>query len=131
MKHTIAGNTIRARGETSLGMWIASNEALVENNEISSEKQSATGISVSSAQCRILKNKIEGIGKAAIGIAPNKSLTGSNNKCEDNDVSAFKASVAEVNLLKDSKNNLVVGSGGKAKDLGVDNQIKGLTRITE
>ncbi len=131
MKHVIVGNTIRARGETSLGMWIASNEALVENNGISTEKQSATGIAVNSAQCRILKNKIEGIGKAAIGVTPNKSLTGSNNKCEDNDVSAFKASVAEISLLKDSKNNIVVGNSGKAKDLGIDNQIKGLTRITE
>jgi hypothetical protein len=46
-------------------------------------------------------------------------------------VSAFKASVAEVSLFKDSKNNIVVGSGGKAKDLGIDNQIKGLTRVTE
>ena len=114
-----------------MGMWIASNEALVENNEISTEKQSATPIRVASAQCRILKNKFEGMGNAAIIIAPFKSLTGSNNKCEDNDVSAFKASVAEVSLLKDSKNNIVVGSGGKAKDLGIDNQIKGLTRITE
>jgi hypothetical protein len=131
MKHTIAGNTVRARGETSMGMWIASNEVLVENNEISTERQSATSIRVASAQCRILKNKFKGMGTEAIVIAPLKSLTGSNNRCEDNDVSAFKASVAEVSLLKDSKNNIVVGSSGKAKDLGIDNQIKGLTRITE
>ena len=131
MKHTIAGNTVRARGETSMGMWIASNEVIVENNQIITEKQSAAPIRVNSAQCQILKNKIEGIGIAAIVIAPLKSLTGSNNRCEDNDLSAFKASVAEVSLLKDSKNNIVVGSGGKAKDLGIDNQIKGLTRITE
>jgi hypothetical protein len=131
MKHTIAGNTVRARGETSMGMWIASNEVIVENNQIITEKQSAAPIRVNSAQCQILKNKIEGIGIAAIVIAPLKSLTGSNNRCEDNDVSAFKASVAEVSLLKDSKNNIVVGNSGKAKDLGIDNQIKGLTRVTE
>jgi len=131
MKHTIAGNTVRARGETSIGMWIASNEALVENNEISTEKQSAVPIRVASAQCRILKNKFKGLGTEAIVISPFKSLTASNNKCEDNDMSAFKASVAEVSLLKDSKNNTVMGSGGKAKDLGIDNQIKGLTRVTE
>jgi hypothetical protein len=131
MMHTIAGNIVRARGETSMGMWIASNEVLVENNQIITEKQSASGIRVNSAQCRILKNRIEGMGTAAILIAPIKSLTGSNNKCENNDVSAFKASDAEVSLLKDSKNNIVVGSSGKAKDLGIDNQIKGLTRVTE
>jgi len=131
MKHTIAGNTVRARGETSMGMWIGSNEVIVKNNQIITEKQSATPIRLIGAQCRILKNKIEGIGSAAIVIAPSKSLTGSNNKCEDNDVSAFKASVAEVSLLTDSKNNTVMGSGGKAKDLGIDNQIKGLTRVTE
>jgi hypothetical protein len=71
------------------------------------------------------------MGTAAILIAPLQSLTGSNNKCEDNDVSAFKASVAEVSLLKDSKNNIVVGSSGRVKDLGIDNQITGLTRVTD
>jgi hypothetical protein len=131
MKHTIAGNIVRARGETSMGMWIGTNEVLVENNDINTEKQSATGIRVNSAQCRILKNRIEGMGTAAIWIAPVKALTGSNNRCEDNDVSAFRPSVAEVSLLKDSKNNTVVGSSGKVKDLGIDNQIKGLTRVTE
>jgi hypothetical protein len=114
-----------------MGMWIASNDMIVENNQIITEKHSATGIRVNSAQCRILKNRIEGMGTAAILIAPVKSLTGSNNRCEDNDVSAFRPSVAEVSLLKDSKNNTVVGSSGKAKDLGIDNQIKGMTRVTE
>jgi len=131
MKHIIAGNTVRARGETSMGMWLGTNEVVVDNNEISTEKKSATGIRVNGAQCRILKNKFKGTGTEAIVIAPIKSLTGSNNRCEDNDVSAFKASVAEVSLLKGSKNNIVVGSGGKVKDLGIDNQIKGLTRVTE
>jgi hypothetical protein len=64
-------------------------------------------------------------------IAPSKALTGSKNKCEDNDVSGFKATVAEVSLDKDSKNNIVVGSSGKVKDLGIDNQITGLTRVTD
>jgi hypothetical protein len=131
MKHTVAGNTVRARGETSMGMWIGTNEVLVENNDISTEKQSATGIRVNGAQCRILKNKFKGMGTEAIVIAPLKSLTGSNNGCENNDVSSFKASIAEVSLLKGSKNNIVAGSGGKVKDLGIDNQIKGLTRVTE
>ena len=64
-------------------------------------------------------------------IRPAQSLTGNDNKCEDNDVNGFKASIAEVSLGKESRNNIVVGSSGKAKDLGIDNQIKGLTRITE
>jgi hypothetical protein len=34
----------------------------------------------------------------------------------------YKASVAEVRLEKDSKNNFVVGSSGWVKDLGIDNQ---------
>ena len=71
------------------------------------------------------------MGTAAIVIAPNQSLTGSNNKCENNDVSSFKASLAEISLEKDSKNNIVVGSKGRAKDLGVDNKIKGLTRVKD
>ena len=131
IKAAVKNNIVRARGETSMGMWIASNGMIIENNQIITEKQSATGIRINSAQCRILKNKIEGVGIAAILIAPVRALTGSNNGCEDNDVSSFKASVAEVSLLKDSKNNTVVGSGGKAKDLGIDNQIKGLTRVSE
>jgi hypothetical protein len=49
MKHTITNNTVRARGETSMGMWIASNEVIVENNQISTEKQSAIPIRVNSA----------------------------------------------------------------------------------
>ncbi len=131
MKHTIANNTVMARGETSQGIWIASNEVIVENNQIITEKQSATPIAVRSAHCQILNNKIEGMGASAIFIGPSQSLTGSNNKCEGNDLNAFKASVTEVIFDKDSKNNIVVGSSGKAKDLGIDNQIKGLTRVTE
>jgi hypothetical protein len=131
MKAMITKNTVRARGETSMGMQIASNEMIVENNEIITEKESATPIRVNSSQCRILKNRIEGVGGAAIAIVPSRALTGSNNRCEDNDLSAFKASVAEVILEKDSKNNIVVGSSGKVKDLGIDNQITGLTRVPE
>ena len=114
-----------------MGMYIGSNEVIVENNQIITEKQSATPIRINSAQCRISSNKIEGMGTAAILIEPFQSLTASNNKCEGNDVSAFKASVAEVSLGKDSKNNIVVGSSGRIKDLGIDNQITGLTRVTD
>jgi len=131
MKHTIVNNIVRARGETSMGMWIASNEVIVQNNQIITEKQSATPIQVNSAYCQILKNMIEGTGTSAIFIGPVRSLKGSNNKCEENDLSAFKASVTEVILDKDSKNNIVRGSAGKVKDLGTDNQIMGLTRVTE
>jgi len=131
MKHTITNNTVLARGETSMGMWIASNEVIVENNQITTEKQSATPIVVRSAHCQILNNKIEGMGASAILIGPSQSLIGSNNKCEGNDLNAFKASVTEVILDKDSKNNIVRGSSGKVKDLGIDNQIMGLTRVTE
>lgn len=131
MKHTITNNTVLARGETSMGMWIASNEVIVENNQITTEKQSATPIVINSAQCQILKNKIEGMGVSAIFISPLRSLKGSNNNCEGNDLNAFKASVIEVILDKDSQNNIVRGSSGKVKDLGIDNQIVGLTRVTE
>jgi len=131
MKHTITNNTVRARGETSVGIFIGTNKALVENNQITTEQTSANGIVINSAQCRILKNKIEGMGTAAIVIAPDKSLTGSNNRCENNDVSSFRASLAEISLGKDSKNNTVVGISGRAKDLGIDNQIKGLTRVRD
>jgi hypothetical protein len=110
MKATITNNTVRARGETSMGMWIASNDMIAENNQIITEKQSATPIRVNSAHCQILNNKIEGIGGAAIVIAPSRSLTGSNNKCENNDLSAFKAEKAEIIFEKDSKNNFVVGT---------------------
>ena len=131
MKATIANNTVMARGETSMGMWIASNEVIVENNQITTEKQSATPISINSGYCQILRNKIEGVGASAIFISPLRSLKGSNNNCEGNDLNAFKASVTEVIHDKDSKNNIVRGSSGKVKDLGMDNQIMGLTRVTE
>jgi len=131
MKHMIINNTVKARGETSQGMWIASNEVIVEHNEIITEKQFATPIVVRSAHCQILNNKIEGMGASAILIGPSQSLKGSNNNCEGNDLNAFKASVIEVILDKDSKNNVVRGSSGKVKDLGIDNQIMGLTRVTE
>lgn len=131
MKHTVTNNTVLARGETSMGMWIASNEVIVENNQITTEKQSSTPISINSGYCQILRNKIEGVGASGIYISPNKSLIGSNNKCVGNDLSAFKAREAEVIFAKDSRNNLVEGSSGKVKDLGMDNQITGLTRVTE
>jgi hypothetical protein len=134
MKHTIMNNSIKALGETSMGVCIVTNEATVENNQISTEKQSASPITVRGAQCQIVKNRIQGSGATAILIGPSQALTaltGSNNKCEDNDVSAFKASVAEVSLEKNSKNNIVIGSSGRAKDLGIDNKIAGLTRVTD
>lgn len=105
MKHTIVNNIVRARGETSMGMWIAANEVIVENNKIITEKQSATPIHISSGYCQILKNKIEGTGASAIFIGPVRSLKGSNNRCEGNDLSTFSAAEAEVILAKDSKNN--------------------------
>jgi hypothetical protein len=71
------------------------------------------------------------MGVSAIFISPVRSLKGSNNNCEGNDLNAFKASVIEVILDKDSQNNIVRGSSGKVKDLGIDNQIMGLTRVTE
>ncbi len=134
MKHTIRNNSIKALGETSMGVAIVTNEAIVENNQISTEKQLASPITVRGAQCQIVKNKIQGSGATAIAIGPSQvltALTGSNNKCEDNDVSAFKASIAEVSLEKNSKNNIVVGSSGRVKDLGIDNKITGLTRVAD
>ncbi len=131
MKHTIAGNTIKARGETSIGIWIASNEALVEDNEIITEKRWANPIRVSSAKCRILENKIHGMGTTAIYISPIRSLTASNNKVKGNNVTTFKASVTHVYLGKNSKDNIVAGSSGTAKDLGIDNQIDGLIQIAD
>jgi hypothetical protein len=131
MKATITNNTVRALGETSMGMWIASNEVIVENNQIITEKQSATSIFINSGYCQIMRNKIEGMGASAIYISPSKSLIGSSNRCRENDLSAFKAEKADVIFDKESKNNSVEGGAGKAKDLGMDNQIKGLKRITE
>jgi hypothetical protein len=134
MKHTIINNSIKALGETSMGVCIVTNGATVENNEISTQKQSASPITLRGAQCQIVKNKIQGSGAVAILIGPSMAfpaLTGSNNKCEGNDASAFKASIAEVSLEKDSKNNIVIGSVGRVKDLGIGNQITGLTRVTD
>ena len=131
MKHTLLNNTITARGETSMGMWVAANGVIVEGNEIITEKQSANPIIINSSHCQILKNKISGMGNGGILIIPKSALTGSNNKCVGNDLSLFKASVAEVILDKDSKNNIVEGSSGRVKDLGIDNQITGLTRVTD
>jgi len=58
MKATIT--TIgQGTGRNLYGMWIGSNEAIVESNQIITEKQSATPILIRSAHCQILRNKIE------------------------------------------------------------------------
>jgi hypothetical protein len=56
---------------------------------------------------------------------------GSKNFLIGNDFSQFKASLCDVALVKDSKNNVVCGSSGTIVDQGLGNQVIGLKSVAK
>ena len=130
-KYIVINNGIRTRGQTSIGILVLSDNAVISNNAVLAEGSEAIGIGYTASNSYIAHNRIEGRGAHAIRITPMKDQLGSKNFLYANDFSQFKASRCDVALVKDSKNNVVCGSSGTVVDQGSGNQIEGLKSVAK
>jgi hypothetical protein len=131
MKHTIIYNSIRTLGETSSGIAVFTNGAVVSDNTLVSEGSNARSLVLSGADGYVAHNRIEGIGSHALVVRVWKPLTGSNIVFVDNDFNSFKSSVVDVLFEKETNNNVFFGSGGTVIDFGYGNQITGLKAVSQ
>lgn len=130
-KYIVMNNAIRTRGKISIGIFVASDNAVISNNAVLAEGPDSRPIVYSASNGYIAHNKIEGTGSRAIQIVPMRGQAGSKNVLVGNDFSQFKASVCDVAFEKDSKNNMVCGSSGTVVDQGSGNQIEGLRSVAK
>jgi len=130
-KYIVINNAIRARGQTSMGIFVPSDNAVISNNAVLAEGSEAWGIIHFTSNCYIAHNRIEGRGAHAIQIVPMRGQLGSKNFLIGNDFSQFKASRCDIALEKDSKYNVVGGSSGTVVDQGSGNQIEGLKSVAK
>jgi hypothetical protein len=130
-RYIVINNAIRTKGTTSVGIFVASDNAVISNNAVVAEGSDSRPIVYPASNGYIAHNKIEGVGNRAMQIIPMRGQPGSKNVLVKNDFSQFKASVCDVTFEKDSKNNLVSGSSGTVVDQGSGNQIEGLKSVTQ
>jgi hypothetical protein len=130
-KYTIVNNSIRARGEASLGIAGFTNGVVIEANSVITESPSALPLFLSSGNGYIAHNKIEDKGSHGLTVRPWGPLKGSNNVFVGNEFDLFKASVVDVLFEKGANNNLLIGSSGTVNDLGSGNQIEGLKPVSK
>lgn len=121
-KITISKNTIQANGALSSGIISLSDGTVIQENHIELNNGPKTkGITQFGSNGTISKNKIVGTGTWAIGTVSWKSLKGSGNTFELNDLSGFKASTADFYCT--GNNNTFVGPECKVVDKGEGNNI--------
>jgi hypothetical protein len=130
IKYTIINNAVRVRGEASIGICPFADGAVVASNGILAEG-GAFVLAIANSNGYVAHNKIEGVGRHAMSIRPFGPLKASKNVFVGNDLRQFKASLCDVALEKDSKDNVVCGSSGTVVDQGSGNQIEGLKSIAK
>ena len=131
IRHVILHNSVRARGKTSVGVWVLTDGALVRNNHVVTEGPEAHAIRAVGSNTYIGRNKIEGSGALGLELVPTAPMTASGNEMEGNDFEQFKAAVVDVMVDKGANGNFVVGTNGSVIDLGAGNEIRGLKRLTK
>jgi hypothetical protein len=124
-KIVVVHNYVEVRGDTSVGIMLLSDQAVAACNDIVMGGGSkATAIVQMGSDGLIANNKITGSGLCALHALPYGALVGSRNKFVLNDISQFKASIADV-ILK-GNNNVLLG-----KSCTVDDQAKGSQILDE
>ena len=114
-KIVVTKNQIEARGESSLGITVLSDGAVVTSNYLNmAGGANSTGIFHGTSDSIISNNKIEGAGSYAINVMGFQKLTPRRNVIMDNDYTAFKASKADV--FVGGVNNLVLEENSKVVD---------------
>jgi hypothetical protein len=127
IRHLVLHNSIVARGNTSVGINVLVDGALVRNNHVVTEGAEAHAISVSGSNSYIGWNRIEGGG--AFGVRFGSRASG--NEVDGNDFDKFKAAIVHVMLGKGASDNVVIGTNGSVSDLGARNEIRGLERLAK
>ncbi len=113
-KIVVTENQIETRGDRSSGIVILSDGAVITSNHILLEGgPNSTGVFHSNSNSIIANNKIEGSGSCAVMLAEFQKLNPCRNVIMGNDVTLFKASVADVflggscNIALQEKGNIV------------------------
>jgi hypothetical protein len=120
-KIAIMGNYVEVRGDTSVGIAMFSDGAIMRSNEILVGGGSkAKGIVQLGSKGLIADNNIQGSGQCAVFTMAWKTFEGCRNTFVGNNISPFKASMAHV--LLQGNNNLLVGACGKVVDKGEGNR---------
>ena len=121
-KIVVMDNYVEVRGDTSMGIALLSDQAVVACNDIVMGGGSkATGIVQMGSDGLIGNNKITGSGLCALHALPYGALVASRNKFVLNNISQFKASIADV-ILK-GNNNVLLGKSCTVNDQAKGNQI--------
>ncbi len=121
-KIVVMHNYVEVRGDTSVGIMLLSDQAVVACNDIVMGGGSkATGIMQMGSDGLIGNNKITGSGLCALHALPYGALLASGNKFVLNNIGESKASIADV-ILK-GNNNVVLGKSCTVSDQAKGNQI--------
>ncbi len=121
-KIVVMDNHVEILGDTSMGIGLISDQAVVVGNDIVMGGGSkATAILQMGSDGLIANNTITGSGLCALQTLPYGGLAGSRNKIVLNDISQFRASVADV-ILK-GNNNILLGKSCTVSDEAKGNQI--------
>ena len=113
MKYVIADNTIRTRGDTSMGIAVLVDDAVVVNNTIRAEGKLSVPMMLFGSDATVTGNRIEGTGVAAVHLsARRKPLAGSRNLLVGNATSSFRpAAGMAIQEDEEVQGNLVLDSG--------------------
>ena len=116
----ITNNHVEAWGDTSLGIGVLIDEAIITSNHIILGGGSQVrGIMQLTSDALIANNRIEGSGLCGISCGY-KDFPGSRNILIGNDFSLLKASMADV--LFEGSGNMIIGKCGKVVDKGQGNR---------
>jgi hypothetical protein len=125
--HVVMHNSIRTKGNTSVGIMAMADESLVLNNKIASEGAAAIGLAVGGSHCLIAHNKMEGTGNYAINVTPvalnAMKLDASYNFFQGNNYNLFDEALYDIHFAKGANHNILVGHSGSVSDEGADNSI--------
>jgi hypothetical protein len=106
-KFVITENKIETRGDNSIGIVLLTDRAIVSSNQINlNGGPNAIAIWQGCSDSIIANNKIGGSGSCAIMLSAFGGLVPRRNVTMRNDVTLFKASMA--NLLLQGSNNLAI-----------------------
>ena len=113
MKYIVADNTIRTRGDTSMGITVLVDDAVVANNTIMAEGKLSVPLMLFGSDATVTGNRIEGTGVAAVHLsARRKPLAGSRNLLLDNATSSFRPAAGMAIQEDDGvQGNLVLDAG--------------------
>jgi hypothetical protein len=113
MRYVVADNTIRTRGDTSMGIAVLVDDAVVANNTIMAEGRSSVPLMLFGSDATVTGNRIEGTGVAAVQLsARRKPLARSRNLLVGNATSSFRPAAGMAIQEDDGvQGNLVLDAG--------------------